>query len=72
MLVEIDPDEHPEDAQNVDFNIEPEDEFDQDKIDGEWGADARIKVRRENALDGTLRCHDVENLPEYSAKEPSD
>jgi hypothetical protein len=72
VFVEVDPDEHPDDAQNVDFNIESEDEFDQDKVDGERGGDTRIKVRRENALDSALRCHDMENLPEYSTKEPSD
>ncbi len=72
MFVEVDSDEHAKDAQDVDFNIESEDEFDQDKVNGERGADPRIKVRRENALDGALRCHSVENLPEYSPKEPSD
>ncbi len=72
MFVKIDPDEHPQDAQNVHFNIESEDNFDQDEVDGERRVDAGIKVGRENALNGTLRCHDVEDLPKYPAKEPSD
>lgn len=63
MFVEVDPDEHSEDAENVDFKVESEDEFDQDKVDGERRVDARTVVRRENALNGALRCHDVENLP---------
>ena len=72
MFVKVDPDEHPEDTQNVDFNIESKDEFDKDKIDGERWVDTRIEVRRENTLNGALRCHDMENLPEYPPKEPSD
>lgn len=72
VFVEVDPDEHPEDAQNVNLNVESKDKFDQDKVDGERRVDTRVKVRRENALNGALRCHDVENLPEYPAKEPSD
>lgn len=72
MFVEVDPDEHPEDAQNVDFNVESKDEFDQDKVDGERRVDAGIKVCRENTLNGALRCHNVENFTKYPAKEPSD
>jgi hypothetical protein len=72
VFVKVDPDEHPQDAQNVHFNVESKDEFDQDKVDGERWVDTRIEVRRENALNGALRCHDMENFPEYPAKEPSD
>ncbi len=72
MFVKIDPDEHPQDAQNVHLNVESEDEFDQDKVDGERRIDPGIIVCRENVLNGALRCHDMENLPEYPAKEPSD
>lgn len=72
MLVEVDPDEHPEDAQNVDLDVESQYQFDQDKVDGERRVNAGIKVRRENALNGALGCHDVKNLPEYSTQEPSD
>jgi hypothetical protein len=72
VFVKVDPDEHPQDAQDVHFNVESKDEFDQDKIDGERWVDTRIEVRRENALNGALRCHDMENFSEYPAKEPSD
>ena len=72
MFVEVDPNEHPEDAQDIHFEVESEDEFDQDKVDRERWVDTRIKVRRENALNGALRRHDVENFSEYPAKEPSD
>ena len=72
MFVEVDPDEHPEDAENVHFNVESKDEFDQNKVDSERRIDAGIKVCRENALNGALRCHSVENFPKYPAKEPSD
>lgn len=72
VFIEIDSDEHPEDAQNVDFNVEPKDEFDQDKIDGERWINTRVIIRRENTLNGALRCHSVENLPEDPAKKPSD
>ena len=72
VFVKVDPDEHPEDAQNVHLNVESKDQFDQDKIDGKRRVDAGIKVRRENTLNGALRCHDVENLPEYPAKESAD
>lgn len=72
MFVEVDPDEHPEDAENVHFNVESKDEFDQDKVDGERWVDTRVIIRRENTLNGALRCHSVENFPKYPAKEPSD
>ena len=72
VFIEVDPDEHPQDAQNVHFDVESKDEFDQDKVYGEGRIDTWIKVRRKNALNGALRCHDVKNLPEYPAKEPSD
>ncbi len=72
VFVKVNPNEHPQDAQNVHFNIEPKDQFEQDKVDGERRVNARIKVRCENALNGALRCHHVENLPKYPAKEPSD
>lgn len=71
MLVKVDPDEHPEDAQNVHLDIESEDKFEQDKVDGERWVDARIKVRREDTLNGALRRHDVENFTEYPAEETS-
>ena len=72
MFVKVDPDEHPENTQNVHFNVESKNKFDQDKVDGERRVDTRIKVGRKNTLNGALRCHDVENFPEYPAKEPSD
>ena len=72
MFVKIDSDEHSEDAQNIHFNVESKDEFDQDKVDGERRIDARIKVRRKNALNGALRCHDVKNLSEYPTQKSSD
>ena len=34
VFVEVDSNEHPQNAQNVHFNVESKDEFDQDKIDG--------------------------------------
>ncbi len=72
MFVEVDPDEHAKDAQNVAFNVESYDQLDEDEVDGARRVDTGIKVRCENALDGALRCHDMENLHEYSTKEPSD
>jgi hypothetical protein len=72
VFVKIDSDEHSEDAQNIHFNVESKDEFDQDKVDGERRIDARIKVRRKNALNGALRCHDVKNLSEYPTQKSSD
>ncbi len=71
MFVKVDPDEHPEDAQNVHFNVESKDKFDQDKVNGERWVDTRAIIRCEDALNGALRCHGVENLSEYPAKEPS-
>ena len=71
VFVEVDPNEHPEDAQNVYFNVEYKDKFDQDKVDSEWWVDPRVIIRRKDALNGALRGHSVENLPEYPAKEPS-
>lgn len=72
VFVKVDPDEHPEDAENVYFDVESKDEFDKDKVDGERRIDTGVKVCRENTLNGALGCHDVENFPEYPAKEPSD
>ena len=72
MFVKIDSNEHSEDAQNIHFNVESKYEFDQNKVDGERRIDAGIKVRRENALNGALRCHDVKDLSEYTTQKPSD
>lgn len=72
VFVKVDPDEHSKDAQNIHFNVESKDDFDQNKVDGERRIDARAKVRRENALNSALRCHDVKNLPEYPTQKPSD
>ncbi len=72
MFVEVDADEHPENAQNIDFQVESQDEFDQHEVDGQRWVDPWIKIRRENALNGALRRHDMENLSEYPAEEPSD
>lgn len=72
MFVKVDPDEHSEDAQNIHFNVESKDEFDQNKVDRERRIDAGIKVRRKNALNGALRCHDVKDLSEYPTQKPSD
>lgn len=72
MFVEVDADEHPEDAENVDFQVESEDEFNQDQVDGERRIDARIKVRCENVLNSALRGHGVENFTKDPTEEPSD
>ena len=62
MFVEVDTDKHPEHAQNVHLHAEPEDELDQDEVDREGRVDPRCEMSREDALDGPLGCHDVENL----------
>ena len=72
MFVKIDSDKHPEHAENIHFNVESKDEFEQDKVDGERRVDARRKVRGKDALNGALRCHDVKNLSEYPAQKSSD
>lgn len=72
MLVEVDADKHPEHAQDVDLHAQPEDELDQDEIDREGRVDARCEVRREDALDSPLGCHNVENFSKDSAKQAAD
>ena len=67
MLVQIDADKHAEDAQYVDFEAEPQYEIDQHKIHGQGRINAGHEMRRENTLDGALRCHHMENF----AKDPA-
>ena len=68
MFVEVDPNEHAEDAEDVDFNAEAQCEFYQNQINGEGRADTGSKVCREDALNRALGCHDVENFSKNSAK----
>ncbi len=68
MFIEVDTDEHAEDAENIDFNVEPYYEFDQNQVYGKGRADAGSEMSGEDALNGALRRHDVENFPKYSAK----
>ena len=72
MFVEIDSNKHPEDAQDVDLNVQSEYELDQYEVDGEGWVNARCEMSREDALDGPLRCHDVENLSQDSAEQATD
>lgn len=72
MFVKVDADKHPNDAQNVDLNAEPKHELDQDEVNGEGRINARCEMSRENALDGSLGCHDVENLSKDSTKQAAD
>lgn len=72
MFVQVDADKHPENAQNVDLHAEPEYELDQDEVDGEGWVNTGREMSREDALDGPLGCHNVENLSEDSAKQATD
>ena len=68
MFVEVDADKHPEDAQNVDLNAEAKYELEQDQVDGEGWVNARHEMSREDALDSSLRRHDMEDLSKDSAQ----
>lgn len=72
MFVEVDADKHTENAQDVDFNAEPEYEFDQHQVDRQRRVDTGRKMSGKNTLDGSLRRHDVQDLAEYPAKQSSD
>lgn len=68
VLVEVDADEHAEDAEDVDLNIEPKHELDQYKVYSEGRVDARREISREYALNRTLGCHCMENFSQDSTK----
>lgn len=72
MFVEVDADKHPEDAQHVDLNAEAKYERKQDQVYGEGWVNPRHEMSRENALDGPLRRHDVEDLSKNSAQQAAD
>lgn len=68
MSIEVDADEHSEDAQDIHFDTETEGELNEHKIDGQWRIDSRIEVRRKNILNRPLGGDDVENFAKDSAK----
>ena len=68
MLVQVDPNEHAKNAEDVHLDTEPESEFHENEIDGEWGADARSEVRGENTLNRALWSHDMKNFPKNSSE----
>lgn len=68
MLVEIDANKHTENAQNIDFQAEPQYEFDQYQIYGQGRINAGHKIRRKNILYGALRRHHMENFAEDPAQ----
>lgn len=72
MFVEVDADKHPENTQNVDLHTEPEDELDQDEVDGEGWVNAGREMSRKDALDSPLGCQNMENFSQDSAKETTD
>lgn len=72
MLVEVDPDKHAENTENIHLDAEAQSQFHQHEVDGKGGADAWSKVGRENALNGALGGHNVKNFPENSTKQPTD
>lgn len=72
MLVEVDPDKHTENTEQVDLEAEPDREFKEHQINGEGRADSWSKMRGEDALDVTLRCHHVQNLSKNSAEQSAD
>ena len=45
VLVEVDPDKHAQDTDDINFNGEAQSKFQQDEIDGERGIDTGRKVR---------------------------
>jgi hypothetical protein len=72
VLIEVDPDEHAQYADDVDLDAEAHGQLEQDEVDREGGIDAGREVRGEDALDGPLRSHDVENFSENSTQQASD
>jgi hypothetical protein len=72
VFVEVDADKHPNDAQDVDLNAEPKHELDQDEVNGQGWVNARREMSREDALDSSLRRHDVEDLSKNSTKQAAD
>ena len=57
VFVQIDAEEHPNQAEKIDFELEAYRKFEQNHVDGEW-ADARVKMGREDRLNVAMRGHD--------------
>jgi len=72
VLVEVHADEHAQDADNVDLYAESQCELQQDKINGERRIDAGGKVGRKDALNRTLRRHNMENFSKNAAEQTAD
>lgn len=62
VLVEVDAQEHAEDAQQADLEAESQREFEKDEVDRQRRADAGCKVCGKHILNGALRGHDPEDL----------
>jgi hypothetical protein len=71
VLVQIDAEEHPNQAEKIDFEFEAYRKFEQNHVDGEW-ADARVKMGREDRLNVAMRSHDSEDLPQDSSQYSTD
>ena len=68
MFVEIDPDKHTEDAEQIDLDAESDREFQEHQVDCEGRADSGSKVCGEDALNVALRRHDMQNFSKNSAE----
>ena len=72
MFVEVDPDEHAQNAQDVHLDAESKRQFDENEIEREGWVDAWCEMCREYALNRPLGSHYMEQLPQYAAKQPPD
>ena len=62
MFVQVDPDKHSQDAQDVHLDAESQGQLYEDEIDRERGTDTWRKVGGEDALNRALRGHHMKDF----------
>ena len=72
VLVEVDPQKHPEETEEVNLQDKAEGKLKEDQVDRQRGIDAGGEVAGEYRLNGALWSHDSEDFSQYSAQESTD
>ena len=71
VLVQVDAEQHAEDAQETDLEAKAQRELQQNEVDGQGGTDPRREVCGKDGLNRPLRGHDPQNFPEDTAEQPA-
>ena len=72
VLVQVDPQGHAEETEQVDFEFKAQSELEKDQVNGERGVDPGGKIGCEDRLNRAMWGHDPEDFSQYSAQQSAD